>query len=331
MPKTSFPRVAAAASLVVIAAAFAPSSRHDDPPPDLCGLAARLNDAALTGVCGRIQYVGYGTFTELNLLPAGVDVLAAINDTAQGRDEVVARRHFFSYDEFVVTVRDDGEPRLDMVLRTAAALARIKGQHPDLYRFMTAMKVFATAPSRPVSAWKNRYERIFISFDRTPDDIAAAVSLLGSSVDANGVSYYTNYALISTDEETILGATAGKGSEGIYHRPAAAENYRTYMADGLIYTLAHESTHAYIGYTNSTSRLANAIYSARGGAGVTDAEEIVANQTAMSFVDGIVSPEMRQHVMEQNAIMVGNPEVRARLDEWGAFVSRSGSRLVVPD
>ena len=145
------------------------------------------------------------------------------------------------------------------------------------------------------------------------------------------MNYYTNYALISIDEETILGATSGKGSQAIYHRPSAAENYRAYMADGLLYTLAHEAAHAYIDYTNSTSRLAYTIYAARGGAGVTDAEEIVANETAMSFVEAIVSPEMRQHVIEQNSIMVGNQGVRSRLDEWGAFVSRSRSRLVVPD
>ncbi|HEX5869931.1 MAG TPA: hypothetical protein VFY65_05940, partial [Longimicrobium sp.] len=327
MPTTSFLRLASVASLVAISAAFVPARRDDAPPPDLCALAATLNDAALTGVCGSIRHLGFGTFNELQLIPPSWNVLLAIDDNAEGREELAARRHFFAYDEFVFTVRDDAQTRLDMVLRAAAAIARIRQEHPDAYRFMTAMKVFPTAPSMANTAKKNRYDRIFISFDRTPSAIAAGATLDGLYDDRNGLQYFSNYAIISIDEETILGATAGKGSQLIYGRPSAVDNYRAYMADGFLYSLMHEMTHRYVDYTNSTSRLALAIYSGRGAPGATDAEEVVANETGMSFVEAIMSQEMRRHVMDQNTIMAGNPGVRSRLDDWSKFVSRSRSRL----
>jgi hypothetical protein len=332
MLKTRVLRCAIAAPIITTAAAFAPARRDNVTPPNLCALAARLNDPALTAVCGSIRYLGHDTFARLNLMPANVDVLSGIKAGAEGRDELVGKRHFFGYDEFVITVQNDDEARLDMVLRAAAAVARMRAQHPDAYRYITAMKALPTAPSRPATPpWKNRYDRIFISFDRTPDEIAAAVPLLGPSTSEMGVNHFSNFALISIDEVTILGATPGKGSQVIYRRPSAVENYRAYMADGLLYSLVHEATHAYIDYTNSTSRLANAIYFARGKPGTTDAEEVVANETGMSFVEAAMSAEMRQHVREQNTRLVGDAAVRSRLDEWAAVSSRARSQLVVPD
>jgi hypothetical protein len=331
MLKTPFLRLTAAGFLVVAAAAFAPAGRDDATPPDLCALATQLNEDALTQVCGDVRYLGHGTFNELNLIPSTWNVLLAINDSAQGREELAKRRHFFEYDAVVVSVRTDSAGALDMVLRTAAAVSRLRERHSDAYRFMTAMTVFPTAPSMAGTPFKNRFDKIFISFDRTPKDIAAGTTLDGLYVQDGDLKLYSNYAIISIDEATIMGDSTRAGSRAIYGRPTAQENYRAYMADGFLYTLMHEMTHRYIDYTNSTSRLSAAIYAGRRSKGATDAEEIVANETALPFVEAEMSPEMRRHVMEQNTILARNQGVRSRLAEWGGLASRSGSRLVVPD
>lgn len=313
--------------------ACAPSGTGHGPrqaaPPDLCALAGRLGEDSLITVCGDVRHLGYGTFQELRLVADSVNVLAAFQN-ADGKADLGMQRHFFAYGDFVVTVRDDAEGRLDVVLRTAAALAAIRDRYPEAYRFMTAMRESAITSHLAQAPWKNRYERIFISFDRTPKDIAAAVSVLGQRMSQEGVDHFVNYAIISIDEETILGATPGQGSQAIYHRPSAAENYRAYMADGLIYSLLHEATHSSIDHANSTSPLANAIYFARGSPGARDAEEVIANTTGLSFVASGMSQEMRDHVAEQNTRLTRDPDVRARLDEWSRITGPSRSPFATP-
>lgn len=329
MLKIPLLRLAGAASLVAIAAAFAPASRDDVPPPDLCGVAASLNEEALTRICGDIRYIGHGTFPQLGVIPSDWSVLPAFNPAVEGRDELAAARHFFEYDAFVLTVRSDSLQHLDMVLRTAAALNRVKSGRESAYRFLTSMMVYPTAPSLDTLA-KSRFEKIIISFDKTPVEIAAGTTLEGKYRFEAGEKVYDHYAIISIDEVTIRGATNQMGSGLIYGLPSPAENYRTYMADGIIYSLMHEASHRYVDHLWSTNALAHSMYHAR-SRGSRDAEEVVANETAISFVGDMISPEMRRHVMQLNTGFARSSTVREWLSGWNAHSGTSGSHLVFPD
>lgn len=320
----------AAPSVVMVSAVFASAADRGALPPDLCGLAAQLGDATLAEVCGEVRYLGQGTFVELGLIPPQWDVLRAFSAQAEGRDELAAARHFFEYDRFVLTVRTDSAHHLDMVLRTAAILDRIKVSGGDAYRFITSMTEYPTAPSMADTLWKRRFERIIISFDKTPRDIAAGATLNGRYDLDGGTRFYNDYAIISIDEVTIQGATPGKGSSVIYGLPSAAENYRAYMADGLIYSIVHESVHRYVDHLRGTNRLANSIYNARDSDG-TDAEEVVANETAIFLVGDMVSSPSHRHVMELNTGFVGAAKTREWLCRWNALSGTSRSHLVVPD
>jgi hypothetical protein len=330
MPKTYFLKLAAAAVVVLSAAAFVPAARDRAPTPDLCGLATRLGDTALTEICGGITYLGRGTFADAGLLPNGWTVLPAISNAAEGRAELADPRHFFEFDRFVVTVRTDSTQHLDMVLRTAAALNRIRLSRPDAYRLIRSTLEYPTGPVMADTLWKRRFERIIISFDKTPQDIAAGATVQGRDQQVGGTKLYNDYALISVDEVTIQGATPGKGSMPLYRLPSAVENYRAYMADGLIYTIVHESAHRYIDHLRGTNRLANAIYNARNTTG-TNAEEIVVNETAMFLIGDMVSRPMHQHVMELNTGFARAAQTRQWLSGWNALAARSRSHLVIPD
>jgi len=300
--------------------------------PDLCKVARGLQEPQLVEVCGGIKYLGLGTFTGLGLIPSGADLLKAINANAEGRDELVAPRHFFAYDVFVVTVGKDSAARgWDMVLRTASAINTLKSSRKNVYLFITSTLRYPTAPSMPTSLWKNRNDKIFISFDKTPDSIAASATLTWkSNQDAKGVEMFSNYPIVSIDEVTVAGQTEQKGSRRIYKLPSADDNYRTYMTDGFLFSLVHEMVHQYITYLNSTNRLANTIYLSRNNR-TTDAEEVVANETAMALLGGDLRPEMLQSVMDENTDLVVKSGVREWLSQWNALSGNSRSLLVVPD
>jgi hypothetical protein len=299
--------------------------------PDLCKAAKSLQELSLTEVCGSISYLGFGTFTELGLLPSGSDILGAINSQAEGREELAAQRHFFAYDVFVFSVgKDRGARGWDFVLRAASAIKSLKSSRPNAYRFITSTLRYPTAPSMPTSLWKNRNERIFISFDKTPDFIAASTTLIGRSIQSKGVTMFSNYPIISIDEVTITGEMEQKGSRRIYKLPSAENNYRAYMTDGFLFSLVHEMVHQYITYLNSTNRLANTIYLSRNNR-TTDAEEVIANETAMALLGGDLRPEMLQSVMDENTDLVLNSGVREWLSQWNALAGNSRSLLIIPD
>jgi hypothetical protein len=274
--------------------------------------------------------LGKGTFADLGLFPAGWTILPAIAEGTEGRSELVDARHFFEYDRFVVTVRSDSGQHLDMVLRTAVALDRIKLSESRAYPYITSMMMYPTAPSMADTLWKRRFARIIISFDKTPDDIAAAVTVEGRYDLSGSTRFYDDYALISIDEVTVRGETPQQGSRLIYGLPQAAENYRAYMADGLIYSVVHESSHRYVDHLRGTSRIANSIYGARFTNG-KNAEEVVANETAISLVGHMLSPEMHHHVMDLNAGFAREPATRTWLSRWDALSATSQTHLVIPD
>jgi hypothetical protein len=215
---------------LVLCSAAAPLPDHSiasrSAAPDLCNVARDLQESRLVSVCGQIQYLGNGTFTGLRLVPGTIDILRAYKSGAEGRDELIAPRHFFAYDLFTFSVKDENPRTLDMVLRTAAAIDSLKRSNAAAYQFIDATRLFPTSPSMSDTGWKNRFERIFISFDRTPDFIAAGVTLLGASTAEKNIGLTDNYPIISIDEVTIQGNSPQMGSGRIYQKPTADENYR---------------------------------------------------------------------------------------------------------
>lgn len=327
----------------LLAAAASLGAVHAPPStvaPDLCHAARATGEDRLTRICGQIRHLGHGTYNTLGLIPQSWNVLLAIAEGTEGREEFAQPRHFFAYDAFVFTVRSDSAHHLDMVLRGAAAVESMKSGMPRAYELLTTMNVFTTAPALPNAPARGRFKTTFISFDRTPDDIAAGVTLNGTYTDSHGERVYDNYAIISVDEVTIRGAVADKGSRPIYGLASAQDNYRAYMADGLLYSLAHEGVHRYIDYLSTTHRQAEMMYRARNvgtpaiGARAQAsklAEEIVANETAMALVGSQVSGEMRDHVRKLNNDFVTGDCVRAQLAHWRAVVGASRSALIIPE
>lgn len=306
------------------------SASEAKPNIDLCTSAVKLPDPDLRKICKEIRHLGFGTFSELGLIPRELDILKAINTKKQGREELSARRQFFAYDVFIITVMTESDRHLDMVLRAASALDTLKRSHNEAYEFIVSTMSFPTAPSMPDTQWKNKATKIFISFDKTPDYIGAGATLVGSATTDKGLSLFSNYTVISVDEETILGAFENMGSRRIYKQQSAEENYKRYMADGLIFTLVHEMTHRYIDHRNSTSRLANTIYQSRNKGG-DDAEEIVANETALALLRGRLSIEQMQELMNENTDLIRKSGVSEQLTKLGAIRVESRNLLVVPD
>ncbi len=298
---------------------------------NVCAYAKKLRESHLEDVCKNIQYLGLGTFSELKLIPAELDILKAINVNAAGREELSKQRYYFSYDQFVISIRTADEKYLDMTLRTAAAIEELKRNHKQAYTFLVATKGFATSPSLSDTPWKNKHERIFISFDKTPDFIAASAILLGNSIKDRGLDLYSNYVLISIHEDTILGTTANMGSRRIYEQEKDEQNYKSYMKDGLFFSILHEMIHCYIGYRNASSRLANTIYRTRQDAGAHDAEEVIANETAMALIGERLSAEMRKAIMNENTDLTRKPGVREALSRLAAIRAEAGNPLVIPD
>lgn len=296
---------------------------------DLCPKAFIAGEARLQRICKEVHYLGFGTFTEVGVIPAGVNVLGAFAQNAQGRDELVARRHFFAYRDVVLTTLTDGERQIDMVVRGAAAVEALLEASTAIRDFMTGQISHSASPPLADTQWKNRAARIIMSFDKTPQFVGASVNVLGPFEKKDGIDYYSNYAIISIDEETILGTLENAGSRRIYKRASADENYRLYMADGLQFTVVHELAHRYVDYLNSTSRIANAIYQGR-PSGNIDAEEIIANESAMALLRAHLSAEQIAEIVNENTILIRKAGVRAQLATLAAFPAEPQSVLLIP-
>jgi hypothetical protein len=339
MTLTAWSRTVAAASTTVLLPLAVPAAArtggHAQPAVDTCAKVNAPRDVTVQRICRQVRHLGFGTFNELNLLPAGWDILRAINPNATGRLELAAKRHFFAHGPFVFTVLTDGRQHVDMVVRTAAALDSLRTARPSAYEFLTSTLRFPTAP--PL-ANTNRIDRsgvVVFSFDKTPDHVAAAVQVDGRFVFADDLQLYTNVGLISIDEETIVGNEADNGSRRIYRLPTDSANYRRYMTDGVIFSMVHEMAHLHISHIRGSSRLAAAIYEARADTGaarqqVKDAEEIIANETAMALLGSFLSEEMTAEVRRENLLLARKTGVRDRLMRYAALPVDARNLLVVP-
>jgi hypothetical protein len=339
MTLTAWFRTAVAASaMVLFTLAVLPAARtagQAQPPIDTCAKVNAPSDSTVQRICRQVRYLGFGTFNELNLLPAGWDILRAIKSNATGRLELAEKRHFFAHGPFVFTVLTDGRQHIDMVVRTAAALDSLRTARPSAYEFLTSTLRFPTGPPLANTNRIDRSGAVVFSFDKTPDHIAAAVQVDGRFVFADNVQLYTNLGVISIDEETILGNDANNGSRRIYRLPTDSANYRRYMTDGVIFTMVHEMAHLHISHIKGTNRLAAAMYEARadtGAAGrqVIDAEEIIANETAMALLGSFLSEEMTTEVRRENLLLARKPGVRDRLIRYAAIPVDARNLLVVP-
>lgn len=315
------------------------------PKLNLCELARKIKDSQLIELCANIKYLGFGTFGALNLIPKNLDIRLALNNDASGRDEVSAERHDFEYDQFIISVKTDSQQNLDIILRTANALKKLKNSNRRAYEFIRTTMTYPTAPSLSKNLWKNRNEQIIFSFDKTPVFIGASGTLIGQASNDHGIDFFRNYAIVSIDEETILGTDDNLGSKPIYKRQSPKDNYVLYMNDGLLFTMVHELVHQYISYRNSSSSLANAIYLARNRNqaavdqiaekarldAVTNAEEIIANETAIMILGNTISQEQKDAIVRENDIIVQKAGVREFLAKLATIRISSENVLVVPD
>jgi len=328
----------AASATVLLPLAVLPAARAAAqalPPVDTCAKVNAPSDLTVQRICRQIQHLGFGTFNELNLLPAGWDILLAFNSNATGRLELAGKRHFFAHGPFVFTVLTDGRQHVDMVVRTVAALDSLRTARPSAYEFLTSTLRFPTAPPLANTNRIDRSSAVAFSFDKTPDYIAASAQVDGRFVFADNLQLYTNLGVISIDEETILGNDANNGSRRIYQLPTDIANYRRYMTDGVIFTMVHEMAHLHISHMKGANRLAAAMYEARadtGAAGrqVIDAEEIVANETATALLGSFLSEEMMAEVRRENLLLARKPGVRDRLIRYTAIPVDARNLLVVP-
>jgi hypothetical protein len=305
------------------------------PAFDVCLKVNAVGDASVQQICKHVRYLGFGTFTELRLLPQNWNVLLAIDPTANGRQELAAKRHFFGHGPFVFTVLSDARHHVDMVVRTAAALDSLRRVRPAAYEFITSTMRFPTAPPLPGARRFDRAAAIFVSFDKTPKFIAAGATVDGLSAREDSMTLSSNYSLISIDEETIRGNDPNVGSRRIYKLPTPDANYRRYMTDGVMFTLVHEMAHRHIDHVRSTSQLARTMYEARDDTTASDerledAEEVVANETALALLGTLVSEEQATEVRRENLLLVRKPGVRRQLAKYAAVTVDARNLLVVP-
>jgi hypothetical protein len=336
-----FRSAVAASATVLFPLAVLPTARaagQAQPSVDACAKVNAPIDRTIQRICPDVRYLGFGTFGELVLYPKNWDILAAIATTATGRQELAEKRHFFAHGPFVFTVLTDGRQQVDMVVRTAAALDSLRTARPRAYEFITSTLRYPTAPPLAGATTIDRAHAVVISFDKTPADIAAGVMPLGGWTNEDILQLNSNLALVSIDEETILGGDVTRGSRAIYGLPTADANYRRYMTDGVIFSVVHEMAHVHITHLRGTSQLAATLYQARdlpkpaapAVDAVANAEEIIANETAMALLGSFLSEEVTTATRRMNRSLAHNPGVRFFLARYAAIPVDARNLLVVP-
>lgn len=181
----------------------------------------------------------------------------------------------------------------------------------------------------PLSPWRNRLQSTVISFDKTPEYVAAQTTIVDTSATLrDGVELYENVAIISIDEKTIEGKQSGRGSKPIYNRAQAEENYRLYMTDGLLYSIAHEFLHTYLDQRNSVSALADAVVRNQKIKGGADAEEVLVAHTTLEYMRELVSAEVRADAVRRQTAILKSSRSRDILRKVCALASAESGATV---
>ncbi|MBL9105982.1 MAG: hypothetical protein JNL82_33985 [Myxococcales bacterium] len=256
--------------------------------PDVAGDALAAHDLAWVGceltACGPDDAPGPG---EPSVLCAPLD-LADVPLTYLGHQHINATgafteadvvapdnfswldgmRHIYRYDQhiYIMTVGDGPADQLE-VYYAVRALEVLRTGYPEAWQQLL-IKPFEL-PAEDVLdgfGWKNRLRSLVLSFDPSPFYIAAGLTILDTAPIKNmqsGLDEYNNVAAISLDSETILGTMPDIGSEPIYMKPTADENFLRYMREGAVETLVHELLHTRIDRLNSVDPGMNLLYDHR--------------------------------------------------------------------
>lgn len=285
------------------------------PDSALCSVAETMPSdlrGELRGLCAQVESLGRGSFAELGILPPGKKLESGFSAGAEGVDALAGQRAVWRYaGTLIATARLDDAARRD-VLFAARALRQLQVRAPGLHAAIEDARRYS-APAR-LGAFKNRIRELVVSFDRTPEFIAAQTTLLDPAPKRVGkLSTYDNVVVLSIDTETIRGERPDRGSRLIYRRAAARDNYEQYMRDGLIYSIGHEFLHIYFDQHKSTSQLAQAVAAARSSRAGADAEEAVVIETALRFLGSQISQAARNDAQASLKQLLASAQVREAL------------------
>lgn len=279
----------------------------------LCRLERELEGVERPLLCQQLRPLGLGTFDEIGLMSPGPNLASTFTKGAEGVDAMLGARKFWQYDGVVISLAKQSSHGARHVLYAAHAVRSIQQHAIKLYQAMHDAMRFSSAPS--LSPWQNRLRNIVISFDATPKYIAAQTTVLDPSpTTLDDVRWFENVAIVSIDEETMVGKFPERGSRPIYNRPADEENYQLYLQDGLIYSIGHEFLHTYLDQQNSVSKFAQAVVAARapGPSGV-DAEEVIVASSALTHLKSAISDEVRADALRRVNQITQHPGSRAIL------------------
>lgn len=200
-------------------------------------------------------------------------------------------RHIYRYREavYLLTEADEAADQLD-VFYMVRALEVLRTAYPSVFdRLLVQTADFPSEPTVSGRGWKNRFRSFVLSFDASPQYIAAGITVLDAAPKKNattGLDEYSNVAAISIDRENILGKAESVGSRPLYGKPSADEDFLRYLREGLVETLVHELLHRYIDRLNSVDDRMNELFtrrSAQGACEVDALEETLVASASLGF------------------------------------------------
>jgi hypothetical protein len=241
---------------------------------------------------------------------------------------------------YILTESDTASDQLD-VFYTLRALEILRTRYPTAYEQLIVQAV--QVPNEPSSgdgevrlpqhSWKNRTRSILISFDSSPKDIAAGVTVLDAAPKTDpttGLKQYSNVDVISIDRETIRGQ-AQFGSRPLYGKANPEENYLRYMREGLVETLVHELLHRQIDRLSSIDDRMKALRERRTAASACEVdalEEVLVAGTSLDYfrrTGGLGENLLAYHdkVLANNQVRICKCREYSQWETW--FRKASGS------
>ncbi|MEZ4452677.1 MAG: hypothetical protein R3B09_24670 [Nannocystaceae bacterium] len=174
--------------------------------------------------------------------------------------------HIYKYDQsiFLMVEGDEASDQLD-VFFAVRALEILRADHPLVWeRLIDAIGEFPAEKTLMNASWKNRLRGVIVSFDTSPQYIAAGLTILDTAPESMmNVDLYSNVLGISIDRETIRGSSDTVGSRPIYKKPGDDENFLRYLREGLVETLVHELLHPRVDRLNSVDTAMNELWNRR--------------------------------------------------------------------
>jgi hypothetical protein len=245
---------------------------------------------------------------------------------------------------YILTEADTASDQLD-VFYTLRAFEILRTRYPTAYeQLITQAAQFPAEPplgnraarQRP---WKNRARSILISFDSSPKNIAAGVTVLDTAPKTDpttGLKEYSNVDVISIDRETIRGRERF-GSRPLYGKVNPEENYLRYMREGLVETLVHELLHRQIDRLSSIDDRMKVLRERRTAASACEVdalEEVLVASTSLDYFrrkGGLGENLLAYHdkVLANNQVLIRKCRDYSQWDAWFRKSSGGGSKYVL--